>query len=504
MKAEYRTDWFDRPAIAASVIALLFLATLLIGWSGLAPNDSGKYIDAALRWREDGPTLGTTHWALRLPLIVPMAASFAAFGASELASALPNILFAGGLVAITLLFGRRHLGAAGAAAAAALVATSAFFVTKQSEVSISGVEAFFVALSIWIFADAVKGGAGPKRYALAGAVAGGAWLCREVAIFLPAAFALFLLLRRPLSWPAIFATGAGFAALIIIEMIAYGAVTGDPLYRYLIDFGHRGANPYVDIITPAKSPADYVVQPIFYLISAAETTLFLVLAGAVFLDKGFRARFADKTRRDIARLFGLCALLAYVGAAYGLNLKSNDYYPIVAYASFLSLGAYVGHLYETRGRTLGVAVFLALFSLNAAIIDFRRYDEYSESRHLARLMIDTGASVTTDHATAARTRTLLLLAGVSDDESRRRVVSHKGRPAQACGLIYRATPDGSAYDFAAEPQWREVMRDAVRRKPLTHRALAAIGLSASPSRRLNEILRGAGPVILYDAGACPD
>jgi 4-amino-4-deoxy-L-arabinose transferase-like glycosyltransferase len=486
---------------SAGVVAILFAVTLLLGFSGLAPNDSGHYINAALRWVENGPMLGGSHWSLRMPLVAPMAASFSLFSRSEFTAALPNILFAAGLIGATLVFAGRILGRPAGLAAAALLATSAYFVTMQTEVSIAGVEAFFVVLASWVFLDAIRKGGDLSRFALSGAIAGGAWLCREIAVFLPAAFGLFLLLRRPLRWRAIIAMGAGFVAVIAAELAAYAVIAGDPLYRLETDLGHRGGKIFDDGVAIQISPFEQALRPLIYLLSATETTPFLILGAATFFDSSFRSSFAAGSRRDALQVFGLASLVAFFGAGYGLNLKSNDYYPIVAYAAFISLGAYVAHLFERRGRLAGVSALVALIALNAATVDFRRYDEYAEARHLARHVMTTDQTVMTDQSTAVRARTLLRLAGLSQSDAARLILSSR-KTSAPCGFVYAATPAGSARAFQAGAGWREIWRADVRHRPLTHRALSALGLTGIPSRRLQEILRGAEPVVLYEAPSC--
>lgn len=489
----------SRPLPGLAIVILLFVATILFGWSGLGANDSIKYVSAALGWVETGPSLGADHWALRLPLVGPMAASFSLFGPGEAAAALPNILSAVALVVATFFFGRRHLGAAAGFAAAAFIATSAYFVAMQSEVSITGIEALFLVLSAWTFADALQQPAKLRGFAVAGALAGAAWLCREVALFLPVALTLVLLLRRPRPWPAIVALGIGFLGVVAIEMVAYGVLSGDPFYRYRIDLGHRGGNPYDD--GAGAGAIGTLVRPLEYLLTATETTPFLLLAGAAFFDRRFRETLAAGPRRDAALIFGAGAAVGFFLVGYGMNLKSNDYHPMIAYAAFLALGAWCGRLIEDR-RALGTAAIMAIIGLNAAATDFRSYDEYSEPRRLAQRLIGTDEVVATDHATALRTRTFLRLAGLSGREAARRVVSLRNQPGEPCGLVYAATPAGARPATDARPGWREVWRADPRRRRLTHRVLAALGLGAGPSQRLTEILGGAEPAILYDAGAC--
>ncbi|MGE0408985.1 MAG: glycosyltransferase family 39 protein, partial [Amphiplicatus sp.] len=140
-------------AAPGAAVAALFAIAVVCFWSGLGPHDGIAYVNAALAWSENGPVLGETHWALRHLFVLPMAAGFRFFGASEFTAILPNILYAAGLVAITYIYARRCLGAGAGFAAAAFVATSAFFVGLALEVYIFGPEIFFGALAAWLFIE---------------------------------------------------------------------------------------------------------------------------------------------------------------------------------------------------------------------------------------------------------------------------------------------------------------------------------------------------------------
>ncbi len=503
MRSAEPKRWSGAARLPAMAVSALFAATLFLLWSGIGPNDATKYIEAALLWVERGPVLGDSHWSLRHPLVAPIAASFMVFGPGEFVSAIPNVLYAAGLVAMTFVFGRKYLGHAGGVAAAVLIATSSFFVGMQSEVTIAGAEVFFIALACWLFVGAIGRPGDLKRFAAAGVCAGGAWLCREVAIFLPAGFALVLLIRRP--WPlgALAATIAGFAVVVSAELLAYALAAGDPFYRYEIDFGHNGAQSISDIVAPRSGVIRHLSRPIVYLFSDPVVTPFVILAALTLLAPGFRRSLATGSRRDAAIVFGVCAGAAFLISAYGMNLKSVRYYPLVAYSSLLALGAFLGHLYDAGRTKRAAAAFAGMAALSFAAGDFRLYDEYAESRHLARYIVRSGETITTDHATAARTWMYLMLDGLSRKDAGLRAVSAAQFPGPLCGLVYVATPRGAEPAIKAEPSWREVWTADVRKRRRTHQVLSALGMENSGSPRLTEILRGAGPVTLYSAPPCP-
>ena len=68
--------------IAFSVV--LAQLSLFVHPAGLAggPSDDQQYLDIALGWYAHGPQIGTSHWALRHPLILSITGIFHLFGPS--------------------------------------------------------------------------------------------------------------------------------------------------------------------------------------------------------------------------------------------------------------------------------------------------------------------------------------------------------------------------------------------------------------------------------------
>ncbi len=491
-------------AAQAVGIFFLFAATLMIYWNGVGPNDSERYVRIALRWLESGPALGQSHWSLRMPIVAPLAASFAAFGVSEFISTLPNLAYSAALVVVTFHYARKHLGPNAGAGAAVLVASSAFLVVTQTELTIVGPEIFLGALACWLFID----GAGEKpdlrRLGAAGLVAGLAWLCREIAVYLPLAFSLILMSRRPLPLRAIFVVGAAFTLVILLELGAYWLIAGDPFYRLETDFGHRGEAGFYDL--PDTAPEDplwaRLVLPIFFLLSAPAVTPFVAIAALLFLFRDFRRTALAGGTRLVTVTFGVGAATAYLVSAYGANLKSPDYYPMLTYAAFLAMGASAGRLFDSARPRAAIAFLAAIMALNAAAADFRRYDELAESRFLARFILASGESVVTDPATAARTRLLLRLRQMDIDAAETLVLSSRAvEPALFCGLVYVATPTGARRGIEPHPDWRLAWTADVRKERQTIRLIRAL-TPGELSFRTKDRLKIAPPVALYRPSAC--
>jgi hypothetical protein len=76
-----------------------------------------------------------------------------------------------------------------------------------------------------------------------------------------------------------------------------------------------------------------------------------------------------------------------------------------------------------------------VLALNFAIADYRDFGAYYPSRAQAKNIIATGDSVVADPKTVARTKTLLQLAGMSEEKVGPLIRSHKGEMTQASGLV---------------------------------------------------------------------
>ncbi len=406
---------------SAGVVAAIFCLTVLLNWSGLGPGDAERYVKSALAWREDGFHLGETHWELRYLFVLPMAAMFSVFGPSETAAAVPNVLYAAAIVAVTFYFARRYVGNAEGSVAAAFVAGSVFFVARPLEVEAYGPEAFFVALSCWCF---VASRVEKERYAwliAAGVVAGFAWTVREQTLYLMMVFGLLTLLSRKDVFRSCVALGFGFGSILLIEWLYYWAVAGDPFYRYRIDLSHRTIGQNVELKGSDASLANRFIRPIRDNFTYAMTTPFLLLAALAAWRPGWRTVLAPPSRRQTFILFGWMAFLSVPICGYIFNLALPRYYPVLAYATLLALALACVELWRRHGAAPAAALAVIVLFANVALADFVKYREYSEARFLADYAMKSAEPIETDPLTANRTRHQLMLRGVPSDEASRRI-----------------------------------------------------------------------------------
>ncbi|MEZ5917405.1 MAG: glycosyltransferase family 39 protein [Parvularculaceae bacterium] len=406
----------ERSAVLTAMVAAAFVLGVVIFWHGFGPRDEGHYVRAAFRWLEEGPYLGDTHWALRHLFVMPIAGSFVVFGPSVFSATLPNIVFAGGLIALTWFFGRRYLGLVEAFVASVLIAFSPFFMARPIELDVYGAEVFFIALAVWLFVAAQFERRVLALLFAAGLCAGFAWSLREVSVSsIIGLGALALVFHRKRFWQASLALGAGFALVPALELILYSVAAGDPFYRYRIDLGHTGASISSQPKGPPPSAFDWFILPFKDMATYPMTAPFVVLA--ILTAVAFRGEIramALSARRPMLNFLVVSAFALPV-SAWVLHLAMPHYYPIVAYTAYLTFGVGVALAARRFGPWAGGLLALLVLATNFAAEDFRNYDDYAEPEYLASQINDFDEPVYTDFITAKRAKMLLRLRGDAND-----------------------------------------------------------------------------------------
>jgi len=233
------------PLAAGFVLVGLFLAVVIsLSWVGFLESDDLEYARAATAWVEAFPHLGDSHWGLRHMIVLPVAASFALFGRSEVALALPMIGYAAGIVALTGLAVRQVAGNLAGFLAALIVASLPLVATGASMVFSDLPEAFFVVASLWAFFFAARTRRLPGLLG-AGALAGCAFITRETTLALLVLYLVLFLFatgrRIDFVW-----MGVGFALVMLADTAWLWLASGDPLWRMNVTLrGVAGDNPSV-------------------------------------------------------------------------------------------------------------------------------------------------------------------------------------------------------------------------------------------------------------------
>lgn len=454
---------------SAWIVAATFLASAAYYWHGFGPmGDAERYVGAALKWREQGPFLGETHWSLRHLFVVPIAAAFEVLGPSEFAATVPNILYAAGLVAITYFFARRRLGRAEGTVIAILIAISAFFVARPMEIGVYGAEIFYAALSCWLFVSAQFDRRRITYLFVAGAVAGLAWTIREQTFYLLAAFGLLTLFGRRQPLLSLTAIAIGFGAVLLVEGMIYWAAAGDPFYRYRVDLHHKAVGwatldstrdtAFAKFLRPFKDSAG---DPITTPLSIAGA------AAAAFLLRQKTRKLAAS--QSIFVSFAVISAVAVVISAYGFDLATPRYYPIFPYFICLVLGVAIVAIGQRYGRWASASALALVAFLNAAGEDFSNYNEYAEARLLAQYARMSDGPIYTDPLTASRARYLMRLSGTDRDRIAETIRSDRIYPTGV--LFYKTNQRADHPGF-----WCVLERSDVRPLNWTHAIMRYFGV----------------------------
>ncbi|MFN0025342.1 MAG: ArnT family glycosyltransferase [Parvularculaceae bacterium] len=477
---------------APLLVCALFCCALALYWRGIGPGDAERYLDAALHWRE-GPWLGDSHWSLRHLFVLPMTASFLVFGVSETAAIIPNVVYAALTIVVTWHFARRALGEREAFIAASLVATSAFFVARPVGLEVYGAEAFFAILAMWLFIVAEVSKARARWLIAAGLVAGLATTVREPSIYLMGVFGLAILARRRDVWRSLFFVGAGFAAVIAVELAVYAIAAGDPLYRYKTDLNHRAIGVDVTMTAEEASLPSRLKRMAAYLISYPMTTPLLALAGVAIAYLARTKALRAYPGLAALKIVAAAALFSAIIVPLAFNLSLPRYYPLLTYGCILVIAVAVAVLWSRGRPRAAIAAGLGVIAVNAAIADFISYDEYAEARGLARIAAAFPEPVSADPQTAHRARYQLRLKGLSGAEASAKIINAR---APEPGALFLMSSQARRNNPAYDRRWCVIEALAPRRTGWTHALIRQTGLARLLGRQMEDIVAPPAPILL--------
>jgi len=236
MTANASTRWLPGVLILAVPVVSLYLAW--IGYQGWGLDDF-HYLRAAQAWAADAPYIGTTHWELRLGMVLPLAASVALIGSNEPALLLVPGFYYLALLAVTYWFVRVLVGQLHAYISILVVATVPLVVAWGTTPRVAIAECFYLAVAFWGLAyAAIVPERARRAMILSGLAFGLAWLSRESALGFAIALVLLAAVGSPIRRSRYIWFAAGALLVVGSEMLFYQVYTGNPLYRLYIDLNH--------------------------------------------------------------------------------------------------------------------------------------------------------------------------------------------------------------------------------------------------------------------------
>lgn len=203
--------------------------------------DDGRYLAAATQWADQGPVVGTNHWALRWPLILPVAGLWKLFGPSRIVLMLPGIAAWVGLALVNYLGLRRAINSRAALLAGMAIIATPGFVYWAPAIYPDTLEALFwsVALwSTWFAARSRKDALQCRWMLLAGVAVALSVGLRETVVTLLLAMTLVMWRVKAIQPRAWMMCALAALPLPLIEHLSYWMATGDPIYRLHVDMRH--------------------------------------------------------------------------------------------------------------------------------------------------------------------------------------------------------------------------------------------------------------------------
>lgn len=437
-----------RPRQPPMVFGLLLLVAWTLiwfrwGWVGYIGSDDWVYILNARDRIVDPFLIGTNHWQVRLTLTLPMAAALGMLGESELAAALPTLLYAGATAALVLAYLWRRAGAGAALMASALLAASPLLVVNATSLRIDAVENFYVVASLLSLLVALER-EGDARWMLgSGVLAGLAFATRPTAVALLAFHGLLFVLGHGVPRRRYVPVLVGFLAIWLAETAYYWHATGRLFYRFGVDFHH-------DQVVRAGTLLDSVLfAPLRMLLGSHSFGLAFWLLPLLVWAVGRRRQGvgADPAAVSRVRLLALfAAVWIVVFSAFASKLVLDPRYLAPALSAALVVAALAASTVWQSGRqVLAGLIVLSILVVQALGLMLENRNFLYAERWLVQLASARQEVVYTDPQTRERAMFLLQLAGL---EARTRA-----EPPPP-GALFLAVPGNAARGQYNTVKWR--------------------------------------------------
>jgi 4-amino-4-deoxy-L-arabinose transferase-like glycosyltransferase len=220
------------------VVSLCWGLALNGGFQGY---DDLHYVQAAQNWLQNGPSLPTEHWAGRLPFVLLLVVSMKLFGVNSAALIVVNSLLLLIVIGTTWWIARLKFDSRSAIFAALLAGATPLFFRLPQTFYPEALEVALFGLEFGLVIIALRSPSLQRATAIlvgAGLLGGVALILRATSAVIPIALALFIFLevkRLRTALALILPLAGGYLAPLVAEASYYYFMTGDPLYRYVVD-----------------------------------------------------------------------------------------------------------------------------------------------------------------------------------------------------------------------------------------------------------------------------
>lgn len=398
-------------AFAALLLAAVTLILIVAFHVGFQASDDASYLAGALGWLESFPYVGNSHWTLRHTITLPTALFIHLFGLNEAAVSLSNILYYLGFLLVNAWFMYRHFGGLSAAFATLLMIVLPGFTVVATYLNSDVPELFFVCCVFWIVVTARQSPERRMPWVLAGLLLGAAFVTRQTALAAVAFLGLLFLFRPAVPRSRYLLAAAAFAIVIFADWLYLTAMTGEPLYRFQVDFNHDRVDRFAEAGRVARSgglldkegnlSVNVYVDPFLALFVSQKYALLFWLAVPALLSAWPLRHRADGRVLMLAAGLGL-AYFVFVAINPKLYLVPR-YLIIVAWCAAILAGAWLARLWTGRRRSIvvvatGLALAAGTLALSVENIDPR----FVERQLVDWVRRNPGRTIHTDPETAIR------------------------------------------------------------------------------------------------------
>ena len=396
--------------MAVACALLLIKPVVFVGGA----SDDGRYLLAARAWIAHGAVVGTLHWDLRHPLVIPVALATWVFGEGKFGLLFVPVCYSLGLLAVSFAWLRWRFGVGTAILWGALFAVNPLIHELSTRIYPDIGEAFLTCAAL-AGCDVAASRRGPTRLGLliaAGVCMSLAMLMRETSyllmlIVVAGLLTGFRLPRR--DWAIVL---LAVVPLIAVETIWLWSATGDALYRIHVAMHHvavpsthmRG-RVFTDgaVLFNAELASRWIAPgpiDIHWTINPLIDFAFESFYGGIFLAASALGVVATRDRvplprqeRLVATAVGCYAVASFVFVTYVLMLSQRPrYYLLPMMFGMLVVAVLAPRLARHRPRL--VAAVLGLHILASLVIIGVRHPaaQGMPDPHLSAAMIDSFAA----------------------------------------------------------------------------------------------------------------
>ena len=484
------------------ITCLFVVAMFAFAWVGYLDSDDGLYSTGALKWLQ-GPFVGESHFEIRHPVVLAIAASYAVFGVGVMQLGLVSTLFSAGTL-VLVFAGLKRFGTRTACLGVSLLASLPLFAINATITFCDTIEMFFVALSFFLFIKSIDSPHAIKWLIAAGIIAALGYLSRATTVGLIATYGILFLWgvgpkRAHYWWMA-----GGFLLVVGIEAAILYSATGDPFYRLSLAWANVAGTDKTLAGVAAGMPdqagnlrLNALLDPILLFFVNHEFSIMFLFAVPAAIWASFM-RAGNKQGTALLRWLCILGVVWAVVMTIVLSKYSHPRYFLITCICFaFPLAVWLQEVVLARFKFIGSALILLLFVANLTGIYVDNKNPMSGEYMLRDYMLTTDEAVYTDPYTAVRARFILEEVGIADR-------LHEGVPS--AGNLYFFNPgrldmyQGRPVDAAPyepKPSWALITRKEPDRK-WSGIVLEQLGLSKYiPDAYLTRLDRPWLPVEVY-------